>query len=152
MRLSPRFAHQSYSTTSGRSRRLNFQQLLGHPHYNRRNEFGKTIESLEERVKVEPNNPEALFTISTYYWDRAQRNLVLTESDKRATISRGLDAVERALALNPDYFEALIYKGRLLMLQADIEPDAQKRAALTAEVRQLNERAENIKKMRVVSR
>ena len=47
-------------------------ELAGY--YNRQGQFDKTIEALEERAANEPNNPEAFYTIATYYWDEAYRD------------------------------------------------------------------------------
>ena len=38
-----------------------YMQLAGY--YNRQGDFEKTIEALNERVKIEPNNPEAYYTV-----------------------------------------------------------------------------------------
>jgi len=123
-----------------------YMQLAGF--YNRQNEFDKTIGALQERAKVEPNNPEAHFTISTYYWDNAQRNFRLTEAEKKAQVASGLESVEKALALNAEYMEALVYKGLLLRLQANMESDLGRRAALIKEAEGLRDKAESIKKKR----
>ena len=123
-----------------------YMQLAGY--YNRQNEFDKTIGALQDRTKVEPNNPEAFYQISTYYWDNAQRNFRLTDAEKRIQVSSGLEAVEKALALNGEYMEALVYKGLLLRLQANMEKDPGKQAALLKEAVSLKDRAEDIKKKR----
>jgi tetratricopeptide (TPR) repeat protein len=124
-----------------------YMQLAGY--YNRQNEFDKTIGALQERAKVEPNNPEAHFTISTYYWDNAQRNFRLSDQEKRAQVLSGLEAVEKAIALNGDYMEALVYKGLLLRLQANMEKDPGKQAALLKEAVALKDKAEGLKKKRL---
>ncbi len=123
-----------------------YMQLAGY--YNRQNEFDKTIGALQDRAKVEPNNPEAFYQISTYYWDNAQRNFRLTDAEKRSQVTSGLDAVEKALALNGEYMEALVYKGLLLRLQANLEKDPGKQAALLKQAVALKDQAESIKKKR----
>ena len=40
-------------------------------YYNRQGNFEKTMEAWENRAKAEPNNPEAHYTVATYYWDKA---------------------------------------------------------------------------------
>jgi len=123
-----------------------YMQLAGF--YNRQADFDKTIDALTQRTKVEPNNPEAFFTISTYYWDNAQRNALLSDADKRMQVERGLEAVNRALAIKGDYMEALVYKGLLLRVQANLEKDAGKQQALLKEANALRDQAEEIKKKR----
>jgi Flp pilus assembly protein TadD len=123
-----------------------YMQLAGY--YNRQADFDKTIDALTERAKVEPNNPEAYFTISTYYWDNAQRNFRLSDSAKREQVERGLAAVNRALEIRKDYMEALVYKGLLLRVQANLEKDPAKQQALLKEATALKDQAEEIKKKR----
>jgi tetratricopeptide (TPR) repeat protein len=114
--------------------------------YNRMGRFDETITALEERAKLEPNNPEAFFTISTYYWDNAQRNVRLNEAQKMDSVKKGLTAVERALEIRPEYMEALVYKGLLLRVQANLEKDPARQQALIKEAVQLQDRAEEIRK------
>jgi tetratricopeptide (TPR) repeat protein len=121
-----------------------YMQLAGY--YNRQNEFDKTIDALTQRASVEPNNPEAFFTISTYYWDNAQRNFRLKDDEKRQQASKGLEAVNKALEIKPDYMEALVYKGLLLRVQAALEKDAARQQALLKEAIALKDQAEDLKK------
>jgi len=123
-----------------------YMQLAGY--YNRQADFDKTIDALAQRASVEPNNPEAFFTISTYYWDNAQRNATLTDAVKKEQVGRGLEAVDKALAIKGDYMEALVYKGLLLRLQATLEKDPGKQQELLKEATDLKDQAEAIKKKR----
>jgi tetratricopeptide (TPR) repeat protein len=86
--------------------------------YNRLGDFPKTIEALQQRSQREPDNPEAFYTIAVYHWDNASRNFALTEDQKRESVQAGLQAVNRALEIRPDYVDALVYKGLLLRQQA----------------------------------
>ncbi len=123
-----------------------YMQLAGY--YNRQADFDKTIDALTQRATVEPNNPEAYFTISTYYWDNAQRNPRLSEADKRDQVGKGIEAVNKAIQIKQDYMEALVYKGLLLRLQANLEKDTAKQQALLKEAVALKDQAEEIKKKR----
>ena len=99
-----------------------------------------------QRETIEPNNPEAYYTISTYYWDKAYRDTKLKEPEKRQFIMDGLDAVNKALQLKSDYMEALVYKNLLLRSQALIEKDPAKQQALLKEADQLRDRAQELRK------
>ena len=99
-----------------------YQQLAGY--YQRQGEFEKLIAAVQQRAELEPNNPEAHYAIATYYWDEAYRNTRLNESQKSEYVKKGLEAVDKALKLNPDYVEALTYSGLLLRNQAAMEKDA----------------------------
>jgi tetratricopeptide (TPR) repeat protein len=116
-----------------------YLQLAGF--YNRQEEFEKTIEALTQRAAIEPNNPEAYYTISTYYWDKAYRDFRLKEPEKKGFVLKGIEQVDKALQLKPDYMEALTYKNLLLRLQANLEKDQATQSALLKEADKLRDQA-----------
>lgn len=117
--------------------------------YNRQEEFGKTMEALNVRAKIEPNNPEAFYTIANYYWDKAYRDFRLKEPEKREYVTKGLEAVEKALQLKPDYMEAVTYKGLLLRVQANMEKDVAKQTALIDQAKKLEAEAKELQKKKL---
>ncbi len=121
-----------------------YQQLAGF--YQRQGEFDKLIAAVQQRSELEPNNPEAHYAVATYYWDEAYRNTRLNEAQKREFVKSGLTAVDKALALNPDYIEALTYRGLLLRIEAAMEKDAGRQKQLLNEATQLQEKAVGLKK------
>jgi len=121
-----------------------FLQLAGF--YNRQEEFEKTIAAFTQRAVLEPNNPEAFYTIANYYWDKAYRDFRLKEADKKDLVSKGLESVDKALALKPDYMEALTYKGLLIRMQAVWEKDSAKQQAMIKEAVRLSDQALELKK------
>ena len=94
----------------------------------------------------EPNNPEAYYTIATFYWDEAYRDPRLKETDKTDYVEKGIEAIDQALKIKPDYTEALVYKDLLLRLEANLEKDPAKQQALIKEADQLRDKAEEIRK------
>ena len=114
--------------------------------YNRAGEFDLTIDALEQRAQIEPDNPEAFYTISTFYWEKAFRDFRITQDQKREYIVSGLDASDRALALNPRYVDALVYKNILLRMQANETEDFDVREELIAEADELQAMAEALQK------
>jgi tetratricopeptide (TPR) repeat protein len=120
-------------------------------YYNRQGQFDKTIAALEERATKEPNNPEAFYTISVYYWEKAYRDFKLTENEKRTFAQKGLQAVDHALQIKPDYVDALVYKGLTLRLQATLEKDHEKAMALVKQAEQLSEKANSLRKQKAAS-
>ena len=126
-----------------------YMQLAGY--YNRQGHFDKTMEALTERAAKEPNNPEAFYTMATYYWDEAYRDFKLKEAEKKDFVSKGMDAVDRALQIKPDYVEAIVYKGLLLRLQANLEKDHDKAMNMVKEAEQLSEKANQLRKSKSAS-
>ena len=116
--------------------------------YDRQGEFDKTINALNERAEHDPKNPEAHHVIATYYWNEAYKNFKLKDADKIKYIQAGLGEEDKALALNPDYFEALTYKNLLLRLQANVEKDPAKQQALLKQADQLRDKAQEMQKQK----
>lgn len=112
--------------------------------YSRTGDFQRTMEALEERARIDPDNPEAFYTISTYYWEKAFRDFRITEDEKMQYILAGIDAADRALALNDRYVEALVYKNILLRLQANATEDLDEREALIAQADDLRDLAQKL--------
>ena len=121
-----------------------YSQLAGY--YNRQAQFEKTIEALEQGATKQPNNPEAFYKIATYYWDEAYRDARLKEAQKREFVQKGIAATDQALKIKSDYMDALVYKGLLLRLQANLEKDPKKQAELIKEAVQLHDKAEELRK------
>jgi tetratricopeptide (TPR) repeat protein len=124
-----------------------YMTLAGY--YNRQGRFDKTMEALQERASKEPNNADAFYTIATYYWDEAYRDFKLKEAEKRDFVGKGMDAIDRALQIKPDYIEALVYKGLLLRLQANMEKEPAKQQQLIKQAEQLSEKANGLRKQKV---
>jgi tetratricopeptide (TPR) repeat protein len=121
-----------------------YMQLAGY--YNRQGMFEETIEALEQRAKIEPNNPEAHYTIATYYWDKAYRDFRLSDAEKKQYVQTGVELVDKAIAIKNDYSEAIVYKNLLLRLQANLERNPAKQAALIKEADTLRDQAEEMRK------
>lgn len=99
--------------------------------YAGRGDVDKTIEYLQQRAAVEPNNPEAYSAIATHYLDRASRGgSQLSDQEKRDYVARGLEQIDTALQLKPEYVAALTSKYLLLRLQASLETDPARQAAV----------------------
>lgn len=123
-----------------------YLQLAGY--YSRQGNFDKTIESLKERIRVEPNNPEAYYTMSTYYWDEAYRDFRLNDKQKLDYVLAGLQSVNKAIEIKPDYMEAIAYKNLLLRLQANLEKDPAKQQQLLREADTLRDKATELRKQK----
>jgi tetratricopeptide (TPR) repeat protein len=114
--------------------------------YNRQGQFDKTMEALHARAEKEPNNPEAHYMIATYYWEKAYRDFTTPQADKVRFVQQGLEAVNKAIELKPDYVEALTYKNLLLRVQANLEKDPKVQQALLREADQFRDRATEIQR------
>ena len=123
-----------------------YLQLAGF--YNRSEQFEKTIEALRQRSAIEPDNPEAFYTIATYYWEKAFRDFRLNDEEEETYVMLGLTEVDKALDLNTDYIDALVYKNILMRMQANLTEDLDQQEQLIAEADTLRDRAEELQKLR----
>jgi TonB family protein len=101
--------------------------------YNRHGNFDKALDALNRRMAVEPQNPEAPRAIAAFCREWASGHPELPAIRRMTIIQAGLQAADRALALNPKYFEGLNARNMLLRLQATLEDDAGARQQLIAE-------------------
>lgn len=115
-------------------------QLLA-VYYNRQGQFDKTMAALQERADKEPNNPEAWHTMATYYFDKVQRDKRLSKDEAKGYVMKGLEADDKALSLNDEYFDAITYKSLLLRLEANQEKDPGVQKKLLADADQLRTKA-----------
>jgi tetratricopeptide (TPR) repeat protein len=123
---------------------LGYATLAGF--YSRQGNFEKTMEAWDSRAKMEPNNPEAWHTIGASYQDEVFTNKKLPPAKAKEYVLTGLAAEDKALAINPEYYEALIFKNILLRLQANVEKDPAKQKQLIDEAIQLKQHADDVQK------
>jgi tetratricopeptide (TPR) repeat protein len=112
---------------------------------NKYGRFDETMEWLGKARDVQATNPEGYYLIAVHYWDKVYRDPDLTTNDKKQFIDLGLAQLDQALAIDNQYIDALIYKNLLLREQAKIEPNAARKAELTAQADELRDLAIKLK-------
>ena len=110
---------------------LGYQTLAGF--YQKLGDFDKTINAWIKRAEVEPKNPEAWHTIGAYYQTKVFTDKRLAKNIALDLTLKGIEAENKALALSPDYYEAVTYKNILLRQEALYEKDPARVKALLAE-------------------
>jgi len=104
-------------------------------------EYDKSKEWCRKVFSVDPDNAEALYRIAVIDFDQSSQKTglqgenveFLTAEDKIETlkdIDEGLDAIDKALKIRPDYFDAMEYQNLLWREKAKFENDAKVRAEL----------------------
>lgn len=106
--------------------------------YNRAGHFDRTMEMLRRVTEIEPQNPQTFYQVAVYFEEKVRKDFTLDRTRQDRYLAEGMDAIDRALALRPDYFEALTYKSLLLRQQARLEasPETQRRLLAQAEAMQ----------------
>ena len=115
-------------------------------YYNRQGEFDKTMEAFNKAADLEPNNPQGYHMIGSYYQEKAAKDFRINDAQKREFVAKGIEAEDRALKLNPNYIEALVYKNILLRQQANLEKDPAKQKQLIAQADDLRSKAMALQK------
>jgi TonB family protein len=116
--------------------------------YNRTGQFSEAIAVLEQAAALDPANPQSQQLIATFYYEKAAKDPSVTPAEKQTYISSGIAATDRALASDPDFLEAMIYKNLLLRMQASMETDAGRQQSLIAVADALRNRAMELRKAR----
>jgi len=114
--------------------------------YNRQGDFVKTIEGLQKAADLEPTNPQGFHLIATYYEEKARKDFRITPAEKKEFAIKGIEAEDKALSLNPNYVDAMVYKNILLRQQANAETDRAKQEALIAQADALRNKAIQLQK------
>jgi protein TonB len=112
-------------------------------------QFEQKIAALEHDAAQKPGDPSAQHLIGTVYFEKT-RDASLTAELKRTYLARALEAEDRALQVNPDYVEALVYKNIILRTQALSEADPSLREAMIREADDLRNRALRLRSQRAV--
>jgi TonB family protein len=89
----------------------------------------------------DPISAEQYHRTAVQRWETVQRDTTLTTDQKRQEILKGIAAEDHALAIRPDYFDALAYKNILLRMQAVLSDDPQEVSDLIKQADQLRNRA-----------
>lgn len=116
--------------------------------YNQSGRFVETIDTLESLAALDPNNPQRHQLVAVFYWEKAFKDKSLPPDQAMSYVKAGIASTDKALAVAPDYVEALIYKNILLRMQGNMTADAATKQALVAEADVLRNRAMELQKAR----
>jgi tetratricopeptide (TPR) repeat protein len=111
-----------------------------------RSKFEQAISILERCATLDPNDHTGFQKVATFYWDKAYRDPLLNDQQKIAYAEKGLESVDKALKIKPDYADALIYKGLLLRVKANATTDQRLRAQLLEQAQLIQKQAMELKK------
>jgi TonB family protein len=116
--------------------------------YNRQGDFEKAIAALEAVEQLDPTDHTSPQIVATFYWEKAFKDHRLLPADQLRYVMSGIAATDRALALKPDYADAMTYKNILLRMQANLETDPVRKQQLIAEADALRTQAIALNKQR----
>ena len=78
--------------------------------YQKKGDFTKALEYYEKRTSLDANNKEAWYTLGVKCWDRSYHGgLAVSQEERDMVIDKGIAALDKALQIDPNYFDALSY-------------------------------------------
>lgn len=78
--------------------------------YAKKGDFDNAYKYYVKRTEIEPKNKEFWYTIGVLCWDRAHNfGATLPVDEQMKTIDLGIAALEKAIAIDPNYFDGLVY-------------------------------------------
>ena len=115
--------------------------------YNRKGEFDRAVESFQRITQIDPKNPQNFYQIAQFCEEKVRKDFTLKTPQQADNLAKGLEAVDQALALRPDYFEALTYKNLLLRQQASkVEKNPAKQQELIKRAEEVYQKALEVQK------
>jgi tetratricopeptide (TPR) repeat protein len=107
--------------------------------------FEESLRWYEKIAQMEPKEKTHWYTVAVLCWERSNKAGAMITPDERGTIiQHGIDSIDKALAIDPEYTEALAYKNLLYREKADALSKAGKDAeaqAAFAESQRLRDQA-----------
>jgi tetratricopeptide (TPR) repeat protein len=78
--------------------------------YMKKGDFENALNYFEKRAQMEPKSKEAWYTLGVNCWARSYHGgVAVSQEERERVVDRGIAAFEKALALDPNYFDALSY-------------------------------------------
>ena len=114
--------------------------------YFRKGDFDNGVGWLKKRLEVEGNNPEVYYLIGVQAWDRSYHFPDLDPALRSKIVEEGLEALNKAVQMKPDYFKAMAYLNLLYRQQAVTETDPAKQQALIAEADKIRNQVEIVRR------
>jgi tetratricopeptide (TPR) repeat protein len=114
--------------------------------YFRKGDFQKGLEWEQKRATLEPNNPEPYVMVGVQAWDRSYHYPDIPPDVRGKIIADGMAALQTALKLKPDNFDALTYMNLLFRERAKIQTDDAKKQEDVAAADKYREQALELRK------
>jgi tetratricopeptide (TPR) repeat protein len=112
----------------------------------RRSRFEDAIQTMEHCATLDPSDPSGYYKVATFHWDKAYRDHSLNDEEKNEYADLGIEAVDKALEIQPDYWEAIITKGLLFRVKAQVAPTRSDRKEKLEQAQILQKQAMDLRK------
>jgi len=112
----------------------------------RRAKFDRAIATLETCADIDPSDPSGHYKLAMFYWDKAYRDPLLGDKEKNEYADKGIASVDISLEAKPDYWEAIITKGLLYRVKAQVAPNPAARKQYLEQAVLLQKQAMDLRK------
>ncbi len=114
--------------------------------YFKKGDFAKGVEWTQRQAEMDPKNPDPLVMIGVQAWDRSYHYPDIPSEQRAQIVQTGLDAVDKALKIKPDNFDALTYINLLYREKAKVETDPAKQQEDVATADRYRQQALDLRK------
>ena len=88
--------------------------------------FPKALATFEKIAEYEPNKKEHWYTLGVVAWERSYKGAeMVSDEEREQLIKKGFAWLDKSLAIDPDYFEAISYVNLLHREQAKVYANRQ---------------------------
>ena len=102
--------------------------------YQNTNQFQKAREFYLKNAQLEPSNPTPFYAVGSVDWIMVfNKNNPPPEEEQKQLIEEGLSNLDKALAINPDYEDAMTYKNLLYREKARLATEEAEKTQLIAQ-------------------
>lgn len=115
------------------------------PLWEGRSRFEEAVATLDHCATLAPSDPAGYYKVAVFYWDKAFRDPLIDDKQKDQYADKGLEAVDRALGIKPDYVDGLVYKGLLLRVKAQVTSNPRLRQQYLDQAQTLAKQAKELR-------
>ena len=112
----------------------------------RRAKFEAAVSTLERCADIDPNDPEGHYKLAMFYWDKAYRDPLVGDKEKDEFADKGITSVDKTLEVKPDYWQAIVAKGLLFRVKAQVAKNPTERKKYLDQAILLQKQASDIRK------
>lgn len=89
--------------------------------------FEDALKWYQKRASVDSNNPEAYYIIGVICWEKSFKTPDIAPQDRERLVNLGMDNLQKAIKVNPNYADAYLYENLLYREKAkliSLDPNA----------------------------
>jgi tetratricopeptide (TPR) repeat protein len=101
--------------------------------YAKQGDFNESLNWYEKITLLQPRDPEAFYVFGVVCYEKVAKNPPADINERLQIVEKGKKALEQAMRLRDQYFEAMVYLSLLYRQQAPLETDPARQQQLVAE-------------------